>query len=288
MRVRLVATDLDGTLVRDDRTIGARSVAALQRLEAAGVAIVLVTGRPIRWLHPAYEHLPIQPLAVAANGAAVYDPVDDKILHCAPLSPDALAEACDRLRAVVPGVRFGVETEGGRLMLFEPGYQVGGWERGLEGVRLVDPAELFAQPAAKLLVRAGPQPPDEFTGLVGRVLDGLAEATHSSDSGMVEVSAAGVTKAAGLAWVAERLGVTAHEVVAFGDMPNDLPMFAWAGRGVAVANAHPAVLAAADDVTDSNDADGVAVYLERLLDAPDSWKGALDSKGERERRGQRY
>jgi hydroxymethylpyrimidine pyrophosphatase-like HAD family hydrolase len=83
---------------------------------------------------------------------------------------------------------------------------------------------------------------------------------------MVEVSAAGVTKAAGLAWVAARLGVPAERVVAFGDMPNDLPMLAWAGRAVAMANGHPSVLAAADDVTEHTDRDGVAIYLERLLE----------------------
>jgi Cof subfamily protein (haloacid dehalogenase superfamily) len=265
--MRLVATDLDGTLVRNDFTIGARSVAALSRVQDLGGAVVLVTGRPIRWLYPAYEHLPIKPLAVAANGAAVYDPVDDKIIHSMPLAPSAVAEACRRLRAAVPGVRFGVETDGGRVMLYEPGYEVGGWEFGHDAVRCVDPAELGAQPAAKLLVKAGPQQPDTFTALVGQVLDGIAEATHSSSSGMVEVSAAGVTKAAGLAWVAERLGVASHEVVAFGDMPNDLPMLSWAGCGVAMANAHPSVLAAADDVTDGNDAEGVASYLERLLGA---------------------
>jgi Cof subfamily protein (haloacid dehalogenase superfamily) len=263
--VKLVATDLDGTLVRTDYTIGARSIAALERVVALGGHVVLVTGRPIRWLYMVYRNLPIQPLAVAANGAAIYDPVDDKIIHSMPLLPDAVAEACARLRAAVPDVRFGVETDGGRLMLYEPGYEVGGWEIGHETVRCVEPALLAAQPAAKLLVKAGPQPPEAFTALVGGILAGIGEATHSSSSGMVEVSAAGVTKAAGLAWVADRLGVAGADVVAFGDMPNDLPMLAWAGRGVAMANAHPAVLAAADDVTDANDAEGVATYLERLL-----------------------
>jgi Cof subfamily protein (haloacid dehalogenase superfamily) len=263
--MRLVATDLDGTLVRNDFTIGARSVAVLMRVQALGGQVVLVTGRPIRWLYPAYRHLPIQPLAVVANGAAVYDPVDDKILHSAPLSRAVLAEVCARLREAVPDVRFAVETEGGRVLLHEPEYQIGSWEVHNDGVRCVASAELVAQPAAKLLVNAGPQPSEAFTALVAGLLDGMAEATHSSSSGIVEVSAAGVTKAAGLAWVADRLGVASHEVVAFGDMPNDLPMFAWAGRGVAVANAHPSVLAAADEVTAANDADGVAEYLERLL-----------------------
>jgi hydroxymethylpyrimidine pyrophosphatase-like HAD family hydrolase len=261
VRVRLVASDLDGTLVREDATIGARSVAALER----AAAVVLVTGRPVRWLHTVYDHLPIQPLAVAANGAAVYDPVDDKIVHSVPLSTETLVEACARLRAAVPGVRFGVEIDGGRTMLYEPGYEVGGWEIDSPYVHRVEPADLVAQPAAKLLVKAGRQPPDAFNALVGGVLAGIGEATHSSTSGLVEVSAAGVTKAAGLAWVAERLGVPAGEVVAFGDMPNDLPMLAWAGLGVAMGNAHPAVLAAADDVTATNDEEGVATYLERLL-----------------------
>ncbi|MGC9667145.1 HAD family hydrolase [Planosporangium sp. 12N6] len=263
--MRLVATDLDGTLVRNDFTIGARNVAALERVEALGGAVVLVTGRPIRWLPPVYEYLPNRPLAVVANGAAVYDPADDKILHATPMSPDAVAEAVDRLRSAVPGVCFAVETEGGRVLLHEPAYAVGDWEVERAGVHTVDRAELAAQPAAKLLVNAGRQPADTFTALVGRVLDGVAEATNSSSSGIVEVSARGVTKAAGLAWVADRLGVPRHEVVAFGDMPNDLPMFAWAGHGVAMGNAHPEVRAAAAAVTGTNDADGVGAYLERMF-----------------------
>ncbi|GAA3280907.1 hypothetical protein GCM10020218_033970 [Dactylosporangium vinaceum] len=100
---------------------------------------------------------------------------------------------------------------------------------------------------------------------MGACLTGLAEATNSSSSGMVEVSAAGVTKASALALVARSHSVTAADVVAFGDMPNDLPMLTWAGRGVAMANAHPAVRAAASDVTKhTNEDDGVAEYLERL------------------------
>jgi hydroxymethylpyrimidine pyrophosphatase-like HAD family hydrolase len=104
-----------------------------------------------------------------------------------------------------------------------------------------------------------------FLAVVAGALAGLAEATHSSYTGLVEISAAGVTKAAGLAWYCERAGVTAEEVVAFGDMPNDVPMLTWAGRGVAVANAHPAVLAIADEVTSANTEDGVAAYLEKLF-----------------------
>ncbi len=263
---RLIATDLDGTLVRRDRTISPRTVDVLSRAAASGVAIVLVTGRPIRWLAAVYEQLGTNPLAVCVNGAAIYDPLTDAIVHSAPLTPEILAEACGRLRAAVQGVVFAVERDGGREMRHEADFAVGPWESGQVSVRAENFADLVASPAAKLLVRAGAQPPDEFTALVGECLAGVAEATNSSSSGMVEVSAAGVTKAYGLAWVADSLGVAARDVVAFGDMPNDLPMLTWVGRGVAMANGHPAVRAAAHDVTlCSNDEDGVAAYLEQLL-----------------------
>jgi Cof subfamily protein (haloacid dehalogenase superfamily) len=265
-RPRLVATDLDGTLVRRDRTISARTVDVLSRVAASGVAIVLVTGRPIRWLAQVYEQLRVSPLAVCVNGAAIYDPVSDSIVHSASLTREALVEICGRLRAAVPGVVVAVERDGGREMWHEPMFPVGSWENNPCCVRAADLDELVSAPAAKLLVRAGTQSPDEFTALVGDCLAGLAEATHSSSSGLVEVSAATVTKASGLAWVADSMGVAAREVLAFGDMPNDLPMLGWVGRGVAMINAHPAVRAAAHDVTArTNDEDGVATYLETLL-----------------------
>jgi hydroxymethylpyrimidine pyrophosphatase-like HAD family hydrolase len=266
---RLVASDLDGTLVRHDRSISPYTSDVLRRVAASGVAVVLVTGRPIRWLENVYRQLAIRPLAVSANGAAIYDPERDEIIHEVSLSPEALAEATTRLRAAVPGVRFSVERDGGREMIHEPEYPIGPWEMDHEDVRPAPLAELIGAPAAKLLVRAGQEGTvgaDEFTALVAGRLAGIAEATNSSSSGVVEVSAAGVTKAYGLAWVAESLGVRQAEVVAFGDMPNDLPMLAWAGRGVAMANGHPAVRAAAHEVTvRSNEEDGVAVYLEDLL-----------------------
>lgn len=272
MIVRLVATDLDGTLVRSDRVISPRTVGVLARMAADGTAIALVTGRPIRWLPEVYEQLPFPVMAVCANGAAVYDPAVDEIVAQSPVPPAVLAEACARLRAAVPGVVFAVERDGGRYLRHEPAYPVGGWEGGPPEVAAAPLAELLAEPAAKLLVRAdagtshgGPAAADAFTREVGGCLAGLAEATHSSDSGMVEVSALGVTKASGLAWLAARLGVPAREVLVFGDMPNDLPMFAWAGRAVAMGNAHPEVLAAANAVTGSHDEDGVAAYLEALV-----------------------
>jgi len=91
------------------------------------------------------------------------------------------------------------------------------------------------------------------------------ETTHSGGAGLIELSAAAVTKAGALAELCRRWGVTAEEVIAFGDMPNDGPMLRWAGQSWAVANAHPEARAAATDVTASNDEDGVARILEGLF-----------------------
>jgi Cof subfamily protein (haloacid dehalogenase superfamily) len=257
---KLVATDLDGTLIRGDRSLSDRTVRVL---EALPVPVVLATGRPLRWLMQVYERLEHKPIAVVANGAAVYDPESDELLHSAPLSADELAHACRVLREAIPDASFAVEIDGGRGLMHEPGHAVGMWERSAVGRREVDLAELVAAPAAKLLVRAGNRDSDEFAALVGATLEGMYEATHSSLGGLVEISAAGVTKASGLAWVAARLGVDAADTVAFGDMPNDVPMLAWAGWAVAMGNAHPAVKEIADEVTSTNDEDGVAEWLER-------------------------
>jgi hypothetical protein len=264
---RLVATDLDGTLLRDDRTVSARSADVLARVGATGTAVALVTGRPVRWLARVYEQLHAPVPAVCANGAVVYDPVRDEVLRAAPLAPDLLAEVARRLRAEVPGVLLAVEVEDSRHLRHETDWPVR-WDVGAAEVRAVTSVEeLTSVPAVKLLARAGRRDSEGFLKIVTGCLGGLAEATHSSNSGLIEISAAGVTKAAGLAWLCERSDVTAAQVLAFGDMPNDVPMLAWAGRAVAMGNAHPAVREIADEVTLSNDDDGVAAYLEKIFPA---------------------
>ncbi|SCL60891.1 hypothetical protein GA0070606_3350 [Micromonospora citrea] len=262
---RLIATDIDGTLLRDDRSLSPHTADVLARISAQGTPVVLVTGRPIRWLKLVYDQL-AEPLpAICANGAVVYDPVADEVLRADPLAPELLAEVARRLRAEVPDVSFAVEIVDSRQMRHEAHYPLR-WDADHDAIRAVEtPEELLSAPAVKLLARAADQDPDAFVALVAGALEGLAEATHSSYSGLVEISAAGVTKAAGLAWYCARLGIDARDVLAFGDMPNDVPMLTWAGRGVAVANAHHAVLAIADEVTSANSTDGVAAYLEKVF-----------------------
>jgi Cof subfamily protein (haloacid dehalogenase superfamily) len=265
-RPRLVATDLDGTLLRSDLTMSPQTVRTIRTAAAEGMHVVLVTGRPVRWLKAVYAELGQLLPAVCANGAVVYDPTADRSVHVTTLTPEVLGEVCTRIRAAVPEAFFAMEIDDGRSMRHEVDYPRK-YDTGDPAVQPVTSlAELIANPAVKLLVRSGERNPDEFAEVITCCLDGLAEATHSSYTGLVEISAAGVTKAAGLAWFCRQHGVRADEVVAFGDMPNDLPMLAWAGHSVAVANAHPKVLDVVDEVTGSNDEDGVASYLAALLE----------------------
>lgn len=259
--VRLVATDLDGTVVRRDGTISARTVAALAAVEDAGLHLVLVTGRPPRWMRPISEATGHHGIAVCGNGAFVYDLHAERVVERFALEPAEGAEAVRRIRAVLPGAAFAVETGWG--FGHEPSYEPN-WPTP-DLTRVVPVEDLVAEPVGKLLVRLKGSDGDAMLEAVAPVLSGLAEATHSNAGDcLLEVSARGVSKASTLARVCEERGVAAGEVLAFGDQPNDLPMLAWAGLAYAVANAHPLVLASGARLAGSVDADGVAAVLERL------------------------
>jgi hydroxymethylpyrimidine pyrophosphatase-like HAD family hydrolase len=164
----------------------------------------------------------------------------------------------------LPGAKLAVELPGTsaaeELFLAEPNY-THPWPGADSEAAPRD--ELLGRPALKLLVRQAGASSDAMARALDAVLGGALGVTFSTGHGLVEVSAPGVTKGSGLAAVAVELGVEASEVVAFGDMPNDLAMLAWAGCGVAMANAHPAVLDTCDEVTAPNGEDGLALVLER-------------------------
>ena len=261
---RLVASDLDGTLVRSDLSVSERTRAVLGRVEAAGALFVMVTGRPPRWMAPVADATGHRGLAVCANGAIVYDLHTERVVRSSLLDADAAAEVVAALRRDVPGIAFAVEkapregTPGGFAR--EPVY-VPRWDNGEVAVEDVD--VMVAGGAVKLLARHEEMGSDELLARARASLGAVAECTHSSSDGLLEISAGGISKASGLASLADEWGVDAADVIAFGDMPNDLPMLSWAGRSVGMANAHPEVLAAVDEVTGSNDEDGVAQVLER-------------------------
>lgn len=259
---RLIATDLDGTIVRSDGTISDRSVAAFTGAERAGARFVFVTGRPPRVMKPIAAVFGYRGTAICANGALTYDMAADRVISEHLIPPRDLAAAAGALRAAIPGIGIAVEYPDGHAA--DEAYQAARWSVNSAIPRVTDDV-LFARPAAKLLGRHMGHTPDELLAAAAPVLDGLVNVSHSNGKNLIEVSAANVSKASAVAEFAADLGIGPESVVAFGDMPNDLPMLAWAGTSCAVANAHPDVLAAATHVIGALADDGVAVYLEELF-----------------------
>ncbi|AKH83457.1 hydrolase [Streptomyces sp. CNQ-509] len=265
-RPRLIATDLDGTLLRNDQTVSDRTVAALAAAEEAGLAVVFVTGRPARWMGVVAEHVHGHGMAICANGAAVVDL--HRGLELAEVCPLPLADAVavvGVLRTIAPGTAFAVEYTGGFGR--EPEYPL---HRGTGPIApverlLAEDGERAGDPLLKLLAYHPRLGADEFLHAARSGAAGHGEFTRSTSSALLEVSGLGVSKASTLERYCEARGIGAAEVVAFGDMPNDLEMLTWAGRSYAMANAHPEVLAATTYRTAANEDDGVAVVIEQLL-----------------------
>jgi Cof subfamily protein (haloacid dehalogenase superfamily) len=270
-RPRLVASDVDGTLLDSTDQISARTRAVVHRVLAAGVPFVLVTGRPPRWIPPIVEQLGHAGWAVCSNGAVLYNAATDRVSHSVTLDPGQLHHAADVVATALPGAKLAVELAtdsaaayGADQFLAEPGY-THPWPGAdsVDGRRDV----LLSQPATKLLVRHLDASSDVMAAAVRKLLGPGSgtplDVTYSTCYGLIELSAPGVTKSAGLARLASQLGIAPDEVLALGDMPNDLSMLQWAGHGVAMANAHPTVLESADEVTARNSEDGLALILER-------------------------
>lgn len=264
----LIATDVDGTLLDDDERISDRTRAAVLAAVDAGTHFVLATGRPPRWIAPVVDALGFAPpRAVCANGAVVYDPVADRIISARTLSVDALIALADIAEHAIPGVGLAVERVGRSAhdaatpqFVSSPGYEHAWLNPDNTEVSRDD---LLSAPAVKLLIRKAGARSADMAAELAKYIRGEGDITYSTNNGLIEVLPAGFSKATGVEEVAAPLGLTAADVIAFGDMPNDVPMLSWAGLGVAMGNGHPDAIAAADEVTTPNSDDGLARVLER-------------------------
>ena len=200
-------------------------------------------------------------MAVCANGALLYDLHSEQVLEHFPISVEVGLDVARRLREALPDIAFAVETVDG--FAHEESY-LARWDVG-QAQEVASIERIYGQPAVKLLARHEAMGSDDLLAAARAVAGDLVQMTHSSTSGLLEISAAGVSKATTLARVCAARGIDAVDVVAFGDMPNDLPMLAWAGLSYGVAGGHPEVLAAADRIVPGPEADGVAAELECLF-----------------------
>jgi Cof subfamily protein (haloacid dehalogenase superfamily) len=267
-RPKLIATDLDGTIVAHYGFISDRTKIAFAAAHAAGIHIYFITGRPIRWMKEIKENFNFG-LGVCGNGALLYDFINEKVLEEWSFSVEAQLETVKRLRQVIPPVSFA--TEIGEHFLREKKY-VPRWDIGEDnvGVDLIE--EVITAPALKMLARCsdGEFSSDEMLALASKALEGIATVTHSnSTDSLLEISAVGVSKGATLSKVAGRLGLTADDCVTFGDNPNDFSMLSWASRSWAMADGHPDLMKYAKFQTDPHQEDGVAKVIEQLLELPE-------------------
>jgi Cof subfamily protein (haloacid dehalogenase superfamily) len=264
--MRLVASDLDGTIVRPDGSISARTLAALEACERHGIGVLFVTGRPPRWMAPVAEATGHHGLAVCGNGAVLYDLGSERIVSTRALTRQAVLDVVSALRAALPDAVFALETTAGyrREPAFLPHHEAarGALAAAMEELLADDPT------VVKVLCRVEGVTADPILAHARRVLAGVAEPVHSNSAGsMIEISAPGVSKASTLALIAQERQIDPRDVVAFGDMPNDVPMLRWAGRGYAMADGHAEAIAAADRVAPPCAEDGVAQVIEQLLAA---------------------
>ncbi|MGR4881710.1 Cof-type HAD-IIB family hydrolase [Streptomyces sp. LARHCF249] len=265
---RLIATDLDGTLLRDDKSVSLRTVAALAAAEEAGIEVFFVTGRPARWMDVVSDHVHGHGLAICANGAAVVDlHAGREFVQVRALPRAAALSVVNALRSAAPGTSFAVELTTG--INYEPAYppffKDPGAHVAIAEKLLAEDTDDSAAPVLKLLAHHAELAPDEFLALARSAAGEYASITRSSPTALLEVSGHGVSKASTLALCCAERGISPAEVVAFGDMPNDVEMLSWAGTSYAMGNAHPDVIAAASGRTTANNEDGVAVVIERIV-----------------------
>jgi Cof subfamily protein (haloacid dehalogenase superfamily) len=261
--IRLVATDLDGTLLRPDGTVSPRTLEVIQAVDDLGVQVVFVTGRPIRWMDSLWEHVGDHGLAICSNGGILYDVGSHSVLRSRTIPRDVGLSVVERIRAAVPGSFFALEKADG--FGHEESYPVARAASERDRPHVGPLEEIFDDGVVKLLALHQQHEPMDYWQRVEEAAGTEVTTTFSSTDALVEMSGAGVSKASTLGEVCAELGVEAAEVLAFGDMPNDVAMLRWAGTSYAMANAHPRAREAAQHRAPRNDEDGVAQVLTDLL-----------------------
>lgn len=270
-RPKLIASDIDGTLLNSQDRVIPRLRDAIARATDAGCEVALATGRPFRWVGMVLEQLPIRPVCVTSNGAVLYDSASDSVVAAHEMEVDAMREvleAAEFALADYGGVSVAAERVGTSsqddprdVFVIGPGY-LHTWEE--QGFGSASRSDVVGQPAVKMILRNDALTAPQMYQLIAPHVDAArAHVTYSMNEGLIEVAAPGVTKALGVSTLAGIHDVAQSDTAAFGDMPNDIEMLRWVGFGVAMGNANPSVFAAADFVTAANDEGGVADVLER-------------------------
>jgi len=265
MKIHLVATDMDGTLLNSAKEITDTTAAILRAARAeAGVHVVLASARPPRSVLPFHRLLGLDSPMINYNGALVFDPNNQRVVMHTPIPAKVARGIVELARDMFPAVLVSGEvldrwytdrldaaytTETGRI--FPPD--------------VVQPIEKWSdQSMTKLLLLGEPDRLKEIASAIRRDFADFVTMVQTEQY-MLQIMHATVSKARALRVVAGELGIDREQVMAIGDNANDVGMLQWAGIAVAVANGVPEALAVADYVTDHHDADGAAHAIRRIL-----------------------
>ncbi len=273
---RLLALDMDGTLLDRGGEVHPTTARAVRAAVAAGKHVVLASGRAPRHMVDVHRQLELDTPIVAFNGALVYDAGRQEVIHHEPIDLDVVRRIAQMLKEHDPTINLHVETQEGL---------VDRWSVEAVDERLLDSImrwkvepphsvgeiqQLLADEATRVSKLWFYAPVDTMAAIKCSMTTEFADriATLAFDDVTLTILSSGVSKAAAVAWVAERYGVSRAEVMAIGDDLNDVPMLGWAGLGIAMGNAKPAARAVAREITGANTEHGVAQAIYRWALAP--------------------
>lgn len=261
--VKLVAIDLDGTLLDSRKRISEPTLAALRQAVDRGVKVVIASARPPRSVRAIYRQLGLDTLQVNYNGALVWDEPAQRVLLHRPIRGALALRIIEHARDLFEEVLVSVEildrwytdrddhaytTETGRL--FKP-----------DGIC---PCEQFcSQPVTKLMLLGEPRIMSRLDAELGRRFGEHVTVLHT-DRDLLQIMDRRVSKGVALKLLGRHYGIDRREIMAIGDAPNDVGMLQVAGIAVAMDNAHPLVKDVADWVAPSNDDHGVSAALQRF------------------------
>ena len=273
---RLIALDIDGTLLNSERRITPRTREAIASARRAGLLVVLATGRRRQSVAPIAADLGGEPILITTQGAAIWDGL--QLIYYQPLAAAAAERVvAHSLAEGVAALVLGSVLDGDYM------YVAGPWqanerlraytERNRGQVQVYDPALLTDDPVFVFMM----DDLHRLTAVHGRLASDSGGEQHwrvifsrtaLAVGAALEALHPTVSKGAALHFLCQRLGLRPDQILAFGDNVNDVEMLEFAGWGIAMSNASPEAIAAADRVTTGNDEDGIAIVLEELGLAP--------------------
>lgn len=262
MNIKLIAFDLDGTLLNGEHQLSEETIAAVNKVREKGVKVLIATGRMFCSAAPYAEQLGIVEPLISYNGALVVDPVKEEQLFHEPI-PFEIAKKITKkveendyhLQLYIDDKLFVSQTN----KYTDRYIDISGIKAGVVG-SLVD--FLDTEPTKMLIIE---DDEDRLIEIKNFLIENFSDQIELSSSyySFIEITKKDISKAVPLKTIAADLGIKREEIMAFGDGLNDLKMIEWVGRGVAMQNAHPELQEHADDTAPDHDDLGIARYLKK-------------------------